>query len=335
MVTVRQFSRGVGRTIRAMEREAQRAQRQRLIQEKALARQAMLDAAADAAEAYERLVELLTACHRVPFQRMDWASTAQAEAPHDPPYSDARERAAAEALAAYRPGWFARTFGLAEGQRAKLKIGVDRARAADAEAHRLACEDAAQQRDEILLAREIVARKSKAMLAAVNAHGKFDQAAIEGVNILAIEGRVVAVVDALELEDMPSHSVSLLQSGKMSRKPLAAGKRLELHRDNICSAAVRVAIEFLRILPIDAVEVLMQPDLLDRGSGHITPQPVLYARITAQALQSVNLQMAEAGPLAERLGAHFDWNRREGFRPLNLGAFDLPHELFSDEMESV
>ena len=335
MVTVRQFSRGVGRTLRAMERDAQRAQRQRLLHEKVMAREAMLAAATDAAEAYERLVEILTGCHRIRFTRMEWRTTAETPPPEDPPYSDARETRAAGALAAYAPGWLARTFGLAERQRDKLRAAVARAREEDAEAHRIACEAAASRRDEITFARGVVGLKAKALLAAVSAYGKFDECAIEGVNILAIEGRVIVVVDALELEDMPTHSVTLLQSGKMSRKPLATGKILELHRDNVCAAAVRVAAEFLRILPIEAVEVLMQPDLLDRGNGHISPQPVLYARITAQALQSMNLEMADPTPLADRLGAHFDWNRRDGFRALNLGAFDLPHQLFTDEAESV
>lgn len=117
--------------------------------------------------------------------------------------------------------------------------------------------------------------------------------------------------------------MNLLQSGKASVKPLAQGKVFELHRDNICSSALRVAVEFLKAMPIEAVEVVVHCDLLDRASGHILPQPVLYARITAQALATVNLPLAEPAALAERLGAHFDWSKREGFRPINLGAFDI------------
>src|SRR3546814_8783265 len=69
---------------------------------------------------------------------------------------------------------------------------------------------------------------------------------VEGLDTLFIDGRVVAVVDGLDLEDMPEESISLLKSGKASVKAIPVGKRHELHRDAICSAAVRVAIEFLR-----------------------------------------------------------------------------------------
>ncbi len=123
---------------------------------------------------------------------------------------------------------------------------------------------------------------------------------------------------------MPDQSVTLLQSGKASIKALPKNRVLELHRLNICSSAVRVALEFLNALPLDAVEVVMQTDLLERGTGHIGAEPALYVRVTPQALGTVNLERAEADALIERLGGHFDWKRGEGFRPLNLAPFNIP-----------
>lgn len=328
MVTVRQFSRGVGRTLRAMEREAQRAHRQQLLHEKAVAKQALLDASSEAVAGYENLLKLLTGCHRVTFSRLDWTATANAALPEDPSYNDFRERRAGAILAAYQPGWLAKTLGLAEKRQSKLRSAVNRARADDAEDHRIATATATKRRQEIEVAQDVLALKSHKLLEAVKEHAKLDEAAIEAVNILAVDGRVIVFVDAFELENMPTQSVSLLQSGKASFKSLPSSKILEIHRDNICSSAIRIASEFLRVLPIDAVEVVMQPDLLDRASGHITAQPVLYARITAQALAVVNLTMADATPLAERLGARFDWNRKDGFRPLDLSPFDLPVHPF-------
>jgi hypothetical protein len=40
-----------------------------------------------------------------------------------------------------------------------------------------------------------------------------------------------------------------------------------MHRDAICSAALRVAIEFLTTLPLDGVEVLMLTDVLDAATS--------------------------------------------------------------------
>lgn len=216
---------------------------------------------------------------------------------------------------------------MAKGQRAKLASAVTRARAADIAEFETRCAEVAARREEIAFARSLMQLKSQALVTAIDKHADLAEAPVETINVLAIDGRIIAVVNALETEDMPRQSVSLLQSGKASFKALTTARIQDLHRDNICSAAVRVAAEFLRVLPVDEVEVLMEVDLLDRGSGHIMPQPVLYARITAQALQAVNLTLADPAPLAERLGAHFDWVRKEGFRPLDLAPFNLPAEL--------
>jgi len=331
MVTARQVGRGVARTIRAMERDAQWRQRQSFAHEKAMARQAMLDVSAEAADTYERFIRLLTQSHQAPFDRRDWARLALADPPAEPARSDGREQAAAAALARYAPDWIDRLFGLAKGKRAKLSAAVTGARAADDRAFAEAVEAAGKRRDEIELAQSVVAGDPQALTAALHQHADFSGLAIEGLNVLFSDGRVIALVDGLEPDDLPTHSISLLQSGKMSRKPLAATKLVELHRDTLCCAAIGVAAEFLRALPLDAVEVVVNTDLLDRGTGHIASQPVLYARVTAQALAAVNLPMAEASPLAERLGAHFDWGKRDGVRPINLGAFDVPTHTPAEE----
>lgn len=326
MATFRQVSRGIMRAARAAERDARRSQRQHFLHQQALAKDAMLDASARAVDRYDSLIELLTKCHQVPFSRMDWASTAHTPIPSDPTFSDGHERAAAAAaLAGYRPGWFARTFGGAATHRAKLTAECETARRKDAAAHSAACERAARKRDEIAFAQQVLTQQPDALIKAIEEHALLDGAAAEGVRISIMEdGRVIVVVDAYEHEDMPTEAVSLLKSGKASQRQITPGKIQELHRDSVCSAAVRVATEILRVTPLEAVEVLMQVDLLDRASGHITPQPVLYARITAQALQAVNLQQAEATPLAERLGALFSWTRKEGFRPLDVASLGIP-----------
>ena len=122
-------------------------------------------------------------------------------------------------------------------------------------------------------------------------------------------------------------NLSLLKSGKASFKALASGKRMKMHRDAICSAALRVAIEFLSTLPLDEVEVLMLTDVLDPATGHIDGAPVLYVRVADQALRAVNLGRTDACALLERLGGHMSWSRRDGFRAINAAAFGIDLSL--------
>lgn len=130
------------------------------------------------------------------------------------------------------------------------------------------------------------------------------------------DGRICARVDGLDLEDMPTQSITLLQSGKASIKPLARTRILELHRDNICSSALRIAVEFLGVLPIDAVDVEMSSDVLDPATGHIEAKPVLRLTVASQAIAALNLARAEPVAVIERLAGEFDWSKRDGFRPL-------------------
>jgi len=314
-----------------MEREARRAERQRLIYEKAVSKQAMLEAAAEAAGDYERLINLLTSAHRVRFFRQDHTTAAAVIPPIDPPFDNPEERSARLTFEAYEPSWFARTFGQSKRQRKRLEENIEAAKEKDQEEHKKRLAGAAQRRAEVELAKALVAMQPYAVVETVETHSKISDVPIEAVSLVVENGRVLAVIDAFELEDMPAQSVGLLQSGKASVKALAANKRHDLHRDNICSVSIRVAVELLKVLPVEEVEVIAQTDLLDRGSGHIVEESILYARITAQALASVKLEMAEPTALAERLGAAFEWNRKTGFQAIDPSEHGVSPERLGGE----
>lgn len=124
MVTVRQVGRGVIRTMRAIDREAKRAERQRTAYEKAAQKQALLEASADAAQQFAALVEALTGAHRVNLKRKDWFSVAAHEPETLPESETSAHDAAVATLATYKPSWFAKTLGLEKGARRKLEAKI-------------------------------------------------------------------------------------------------------------------------------------------------------------------------------------------------------------------
>lgn len=322
-----QVGRSIARGIRAVRRENERAERRRVAFEKAALKQAALEAASSAAQEYDRLIEAMTGAHRVALPRRDWHAVAAAPPPAAPERSAAQEEAARREQEAYRPGWFSRTFGGAKQRQVELTAAVEDARARDEAEFQGRLQQAEARRAEIAFAQRLVAGDPAAV---ADALGRFTRLgdlpfSVEGVDLVFVAGgRIVAMIDGLDLEDVPDRSVTLLQSGKASVKPLSQTKVLELHRDAICSAAVRAAAECLAALPVETIEVVMQADLLDRGTGHIGVTPVLYLKATAQALGMVNLPLTDAAALVERLGGHFDWSRKEGFRAIGLGEVDVP-----------
>ncbi len=319
-----------------MERGAQQAQRQRLAYAKAVARQEMLEDADEAARFYAHRIDRLTNAHRVALQRHDWTVVASAIPPTPPERTAYREQAAERERALYMPGWFAETFGFAKRRRAALSAAVTKARGVDEESYQKDLVEFNRRAEEIAFAQRIIDLDQEAILAALGEHADFSSVAIEGLSALFTGERIIAVVDGLEVEDLPTESVTLLQSGKASFKALTTTRIMELHRDNLCSSAMRAAVEFLKVIPVEAVEVVVNTDLLDAGTGHISAQPVFYARVTAQALSSLNLPLTEPVALAERLGAHFNWNKREGFRAIDLASFNVPmHAETMDVDEAV
>jgi hypothetical protein len=325
MVTSRQVTRGVFRTMRAMDRAAKQSERRRVAHNNALQRQAHLDTSANAAVAYETMIEALTGAHRITFSRKDWLTTATRDPVPEPKRHDVAERAAEAAVADFKPGWATRILRREIKVRQSLVDAVPRARQLDDNLYATSIAAAATENESILAAQQVIERRPDALVQALELHSELGNLpfSVEAVDTTFLDKRVIAIVDGLDLEDMPEESITLLKSGKASVKSLGVGKRHELHRDTICSAAVRVALEFLATLPIDEVEVLMLTDILDRGSGHIAPEPVLHLRLTVQAALALNLSHTEAFALVNRLGGHFEWNKRDGFRAINASAFGI------------
>lgn len=329
MVTYRQVGRSMARTMRAIDREAKRAERQRLAFEKAALKQEMLESAAAAVHDYNRLIDLLTGGHRVALNPTDWTRIADAPEPAQPEIDDRHERRATAALEAYEPGWVARTFGIDARRRKALEFEIEVGRTSDRRRYEEHLAEYERRKDEIARAKKLLALDEETIVAVLDDKSQLGNLpfSVEGIDVLFTDDdRVIAVVDGLDLEDMPEQSLTLLQSGKASVKALPKSKILELHRQNICSSAIRVAIEFLNLLPLAAVEVVMVTHVLDPATGQIDALPVLYVKVAAQALGLINLQRAEADALVERLGGHFDFSKKDGFRRLNLVPFNIPLE---------
>lgn len=328
MVTSGQITRGVFRSMRAMDRAAKQAQRHRVAQQKAMHHNAMLDASSMAAAEYEETLAALTGAHRIEFKRRDWLTLATTPIKPMPQRHDAHEQTAQSRLDDYQPSFFSRLLRRVEADRQQLSAKVVTARSKDDSDHADRVAATNEHSTEVEFAQKVVERSPDALIEALDRHSALGALSfsIEGIDTIFIGDRIVAVVDGLDFEDMPEESISLLKSGKASVKILPSTKRHEIHRDAICSAAARVALEFLGSLPIVEVEVLMLTDVLDRSSGHIESAPVLHVRMTEQAARTLNFGRADPSALIDRLGGHLEWNKKDGFRKLNPLTFGIELE---------
>lgn len=308
--------------MRAIDREAKRSQARRIAYERSAQKIALLEEAAGAADEYQEMIDQLVGAHRVSFRPIDWAAIAERPSLPTPDRTSTHEDAARRALAGYRPNWFDRTFGLAGGKVRTLEVAAESAAIHDEALHRAACGKVKTVNDEVELARKLVAFDRDAIVKVVNERSGLGDLpfCVEALDLyFGTGGQMTARVDGLDLDDMPTQSVTLLQSGKASVKALSPAKIQELHRANICASALRVAIELLQVVPVPMVEVVMETDLLDPATGHIEPRPVLSVKVSRQAIATLALEPTEAPAVVERLGGEMDWNSRRGFAAIADG----------------
>jgi len=281
-----------------------------------------------AAAEYEETIAAMTQAHRIEFQRRAWLTLATTPTRPEPERNDAHQQTAQRRLDDYRPGMFSRLLRREDSDRQKHADKISAGRARDDADHADRVAKMSEYNADIEFAQKVVERSPNALIKALDRYSALGALpfSVEGIDTIFIDERVVAVVDGLDFEDIPEESITLLKSGKASIKALPSTKRHEIHRDTICSAAARVALEFLSVLPITEVEVLMLTDVLDRSSGHIESLPVLHVRMTEQAAGTLNFGRADPSALIERLGGHMEWNKKDGFRQLNPLTFGIELE---------
>ena len=290
--------------------------------EKAAFKQAAYESAAEAASQYDALIDQLVHQHRTAFSSIDWQGIAARDLVALPsPRSDAEDKARSD-LASYRPGWFERTFGGEKKQIRLKEAAIHKAIVVDRAQSDALLVQARKENSEIELARRLQAGDQSAIVEVINSRSKLGDLpfCLEALDLFfSADGELVAKVDGLDLEDMPDQSVTLLQSGKLSVKQLTPAKVHELHRANISSSAIRIGIELLRVVPVAAVTVVMETEILDAATGHIEAKPVLSLKLARQVLNTMALERTEAPAVVERLGAEMNWSPRKGFAAIADG----------------
>lgn len=158
MVTSRQLARGMVRTMRAMDRAAKQAERQRIARQNASHRAAMLDASAQAVADYEEMVEALTGGHRFTFGKRDWLTAATAPDEPHPARRDDEELAARARLDGYVPGFLDKVLRRGEKVVARLADDIDAARRRDDDLHARTAKAVASMNAQAAVARKVVER---------------------------------------------------------------------------------------------------------------------------------------------------------------------------------
>jgi hypothetical protein len=298
---------------RRSEREAQRRHKEMVRAQKDWERMAVLERARAEHNLFLSSVDVLLSMHKECSAPIDWVAVARTPAPTPPVHSNANEASASARLASYRPSFFARLFALEAKQRTKMQAAVSDAIALDrdtyaraAEKHQSAHEAWAWHNQ---VSNGVLGGDLAAYEAAVSYFEPLEELEEQGcqIQIGADEPWYVEVNLAPRDESIvPTEEKSLLASGKLSTKRMAAGKQRELYQDYLCGCALRCGRELLALLPIEFVVVHTAVNLLDKATGHHGPTTVLSVALSRSGIERLNFDAIDPsdamGNFVHRMG---------------------------------
>lgn len=286
--------------------------------QQALAEEARRNKIAEAADAHQRLLKILTGSHRIKFKRVDWQSIADSPIPGDAVNYTTNEKEALKSLEGYRPSLWALLSGGAKRRRSELEALVTDARTKDRISQKRAQQLIEDRRRKLNLARDVLSFKPESFVVAFSQWADLKDVGVERIYINKTDIQTTVLIDAMELDDMPSFNFSVDQNGELIRYDVKSEERIRLYREHICSSAIRVAAEAFCALPVTQMEIIVQTDLLNSATGYTKTEIILQMSVRLADLIAVNLEMADPVPLAIHLGAQFDWDAQGGFQPLNM-----------------
>lgn len=317
-------------TMNRIDRATKRAMRERERRERAAKRAKQPGVSADFGAKQDALIEQLTRAHCVKYERKDWNEIARRGLVEAAPRSNAKEMAARKALARYEPGVIDSLFGLGKDRRRDLAEKVLAAHRADSAAYEKAKKAAEAHNTDVNAAGGVLALDINAIEVTLKANIDRDAIgpALEGFAILqAGPGRFVIFIDGLEFDAMPDETCVMSPAGTAAYAPLPTGNMNELHLSNICSISLRVGVEALSGLGVDAVEVVTRCHLPNPSGRDTEQHPVLYVKLPHMALSRMDLRKLEPVSTVTALGGRLDWDAARGFAPIGIEDLKLFAEV--------
>lgn len=266
-------------------------------------------------ESHEALIERLTKAHQVVFERIDW-NRMEADGPVVPTVArDAVSTVARQKLANYRPSIIDGLLGLEREKRRELTNKVVEAARADAELYARAKAQAASHNRILALAQDVRAMNPEAIAGVLKANGAAEalKDVVEGFRLFA-EGksRLIGQIDLWEYDALPDEACA--PSGHV---PVSDADRFQLQLTNACAVSLRAAVELLQVAPVSVVEIVARV-CRPGGLAEADLQPVLYVKVSAEALAKLQLKKLEAVPTVAALNAQLDWNTARGLAPIRI-----------------
>lgn len=295
MTTFKGVMRSYGASVRRMERDQQRRNRDAAKRFKEQQKAQSISDAQAAVVNWNDYVSILKSVHKDCTSPIDWNEIRSSRKPEEPLMSDKNEFQANWNLLKYRPSVFDKMFNQTNKKRSRLIISLENAKNADRkEFDQLLIKynnDLKDWEELRIIADGVENGRIESYLDALRYFNPFSE-----IGELGAQVGLTVVDDFIDLdlfingtEVIPDYELNQTSTGKLSKKNMPKTRFNELYQDHICSSVLRAAREVFSCLPVSYVRVNAISKLLNSKTGHMEDKPVLSVIVSSITINTLNL----------------------------------------------
>ena len=321
--------RSMGAAVRAAERDAKRRQRELEKQRKQVAKMQELEQAAYEVEVYENHIDIIQSIHKECSVPVNWKSISLSKKPSAPKLENNKEADAQFVLDNYKPGLIDWLLKRQETKKKRLLQKIVEAIELDKTHYEskyskweLEVED---WEESVGIAKALLVGESKAKIKVIDSLNLFSEISNLGSSLSIVvhdSGILEAIINVHSVDIVPSETKSLLKSGKLSVKKMAAGKFNEIYQDYVCSCALRVGNELFSSIPDELVLVTAVDELLNSKTGHLEEAPILSVVVSRSTVQSLNLELIDPSDSMVNFKHNMSFKKTKGFERVERISLD-------------
>ena len=314
MVTFKQIARSYVADVRAHERNKKRQTKEYARLYKEQQKQNEIENATDIINRHQAYIDVLTTIHKNCSDKIDWQKAIEDEEPSIAEKNDLNEHEAKQKLNDFKPSFFDKIFGNKKKINA-LQEAITNAKIQDKKDFEIAKENYTDWQNIQTIAKNILLKNTQSYADALNYFDPFSDISELGSNVqISFEKDYVEIeLFVNNAEVIPDFILSLLKTGKLSRKEMPKGKFNELYQDYVCGAVLRVSREALAYLPIKMVVIHAISKMVNTATGHLEDFPIVSAIIPSETINNLNFETLDPSDSMKNFLHYMKFSKTNGF----------------------
>ncbi len=266
-----------------------------------------------AVEEYNNLIEIIKGVHKECDDFVDWAHINSLNPPYNPPEGGPNKAKAISEYEGFSPTFFEKVFkSMGEKRRKKLEEAIAQAELQDTQEYE-------EWRNLNVLSGRILQCDIDAYFQVIDEMNPLDDLLEFGSDFefgandsTAIEVEFRVKSDVV----VPNYTLSLTQTGKLSKKAMTKTQYYELVQDYICSCSIRIARDIMALLPVEKVVVHAVDSLLDTATGFNEEVTILSVVFDRNRLNGLNFELIDPSDALQNFQCNMKYLKTAGLKPV-------------------